>query len=58
MKGLRAIQSNGLVRDYKPWFEKMTSKDRIVLDAPTKPEWPEMEFSQFYRGWIGRKAVR
>jgi hypothetical protein len=55
LKVLRAIQLNGLVRDYKPWFEKMTSKDRIVLGAPGKPEWPEMEFKRFYSGWIGRK---
>jgi hypothetical protein len=55
---LREIQSNGLLRDYKPWFEKMTSKDRIVLNAPAKPEWPEMEFKPFYGGWIGRKTVR
>ena len=58
LKVLRAIQSNGLVRDYKPWFEKMNSKDRIVLSAPAKPEWPEMELKQFYGGWIGRKAVK
>jgi hypothetical protein len=56
---LRAIQSTGLLRDYQPWFEKMTSKDRIVLNAPAKPEWPEMEFKQFYGGgWIGRKVTQ
>ena len=55
LKVLRAIQSNGLVRDYKPWFVKMTSKDRILLNAPAKPVWPEMEFKQLYGSWIGRK---
>jgi hypothetical protein len=58
LKVLRKIQSNGLLRDYNPWFEQMTGKDRIVLDAPAKPEWPGMEFSKFYGSWIGRKTVR
>lgn len=58
LKVLRAIQSYGLVRDYKPWFEKMTSKDRILLNAPAKPEWPEMEFKPFYGGWIGKKVAQ
>jgi len=59
LKVLRAFQSNGMVRDFKPWFEKMTGKDRIVLNVPAKPEWPEMEFKQLYSGaWIGRKVAR
>jgi hypothetical protein len=57
LKVLRAFQSFGLLRDYKPWFEKMTGKDRIVLYGP-KPEWPKMEFHQFYNGWIGRKVAQ
>ena len=58
LKVLREIQSSGQVRDYQPWFAKMTGKDRIVLNAPAKPEWPEMEFSEFYGSWIGQKSLR
>ena len=55
---LRAIQSSGGVRAYKPWFDKMTSKDRIFVNAPVKPAWPGMEFTDFYGAWMGRKIVR
>ncbi|MEK7752199.1 MAG: hypothetical protein AAB654_09810 [Acidobacteriota bacterium] len=57
LKVLRDHQAYGLLRDYKPWFEKMTSKDRIVLNSPMMPEWPEMEFKPFYGSWIGRKTA-
>ncbi len=58
LKVLRAIQSNGGVRAYGPWFEKMTGRDRVFLNAPVKPEWPGMEFKEFYGAWMGRKIVR
>lgn len=59
LKVLRAFQSNGMVRDLKPWFEKMVGKDRIVLSWSAKPEWPGMEFKQLYSGWwIGRTTAR
>jgi hypothetical protein len=58
LKVLRAIQSNGGVRAYRPWFEKMTGRDRVFLNAPVKPEWPGMEFREFYGAWMGRKIVR
>ncbi|PTY08572.1 hypothetical protein DB347_03070 [Opitutaceae bacterium EW11] len=53
---MRAIQfNNGLLQSYAPWFQKMTSRDRVLLYYPVKPEWEGMEFSQFYSAWIGKK---
>lgn len=58
LKIFRAIQFNsGLLEAYKPWIDKMTPKDRLLLYYPAKPEWPGMEFRQFYSAWIGRKVV-
>jgi hypothetical protein len=53
---LRAIQTTALLRDFKPWFDKMTPKDRVLLRWPTKPEWPGMEFRPFYGAWMGRRV--
>jgi len=58
LKVLRAIQSSGGLRAYKPWFEKMTARDRVFLNAPVKPAWPGIEFKEFYGAWMGRKVVR
>lgn len=58
LKVLRAIQTTGLLRDYKPWFDKMTPKDRVLLRWPTQPQWEGMEFRPFYGAWMGRKALR
>jgi hypothetical protein len=52
----RDVQSTGKLEAYKPWFDKMTPKDRIVIQQATKPEWPGIEFRKFFSGWIGRKA--
>jgi len=57
LKVLRAIQTTGLVRDYKPWFDRMTPKDRVLLRWPSKPVWPGMEFREFYGAWMGRKTA-
>jgi len=57
LKVLRAIQTTGLVRDYKPWFDRMTPKDRVLLRWPSKPAWPGMEFREFYGAWMGRKTA-
>jgi hypothetical protein len=58
LKTLRAIQFNdGLLDAYKPWLDKMTEKDRVLLYYRGKPEWPGMVFEQFYTAWIGRKLT-
>ncbi len=58
LKIFRAIQfNNGLLEAYAPWINKMTPKDRLIIYYPSKPEWPGMEFKQFYSAWIGRKVV-
>lgn len=56
LKVMRAIQSSGLVRDYKPWFDKMRPVDRVIVRGSTAPQWPEMEFKPFYGSWIGHKV--
>ncbi len=56
LKVLRAVQSRGTVNEYKPWFEKMTPKDRIFIQQSAKPEWPSIEFRPFFGGWIGAKT--
>jgi hypothetical protein len=57
LKVMRAIQfSDGLVKAYEPWFNKMTARDRVVLFLSTKPQWPGIEFSSFYTLWIGKKV--
>jgi hypothetical protein len=56
LKVLRAVQSTGRLVEYKPWFDKMTSKDRILIRQASKPEWPQVEFRQFFDGWMGRKV--
>jgi hypothetical protein len=56
LKVLRAIQSRGTLNEYKPWFEKMTPKDRIFIQHPSKPEWPSIHFRPFFGGWIGSKT--
>jgi len=59
LKVLRAIQSSdGAVPAYKPWFDKMTGKDRVFLSAAAKPSWPKMEFKEFYGFWMARKIAR
>ena len=58
LKALRAIQSSDGLHAYKPWFDKMTARDRVFLNAPVKPVWPGMEFEEFYGAWIGRKTAR
>jgi hypothetical protein len=56
LKVMRAVQfNNGLFDAYKPWLEKMTSKDRIIVGNATKPEWEYMEFQPFYGAWIGKR---
>ena len=55
LKVMRGIQTTGLVRDYEPWFGRMTRKDRVLLRWPTQPQWPGMEFRPFYGAWMGRK---
>jgi hypothetical protein len=57
LKTFRAIQTSGLVRDYAPWFTKMTPADRVLVRNTTEPEWPGMAFSRFYGYWIGRKVT-
>ena len=58
LKTLRAIQFNdGLLDAYKPWLEKMTEKDRVLLYYRGRPEWPGMKFDQFYTAWVGRKLT-
>ncbi len=57
LKVLRGVQSTGRLSEYKPWFDKMTSRDRILIQQSSKPEWPEMEFHPFFGGWMGRKAT-
>ena len=57
LKTFRTIQNSGLVRDYAPWFNKMTPADRVLLRNSTKPEWPGMEFKPFYGSWMGRKVT-
>ena len=58
LKIMRGIQFNdGLLDAYKPWLEKMTEKDRILLFYPRQPEWAGMKFDQFYTMWIGRKLT-
>jgi len=59
LKIFRAIQFNdNLLESYKPWFEKMTPKDRIIIQVIMKPEWQGMEFKRFYTAWIGRKIEK
>jgi hypothetical protein len=55
-KVYREVQSTGKLEAYKPWFDKMTAKDRILIQYATKPEWPGIEFRKFFSGWMGRKA--
>ena len=57
LKVVRAIQTNGLLRDYKPWFDKMTPRDRVLIHG-AKPEWEGIEFKSYYGRWIGRKIVK
>jgi len=50
------MQAFGLLQIAKPWFDRMTPKDRIIVTASKKPEWPGMEFQQRVgTDWIGRK---
>lgn len=58
LKVLRAIQSSNLsmVREYQPWFDKMTMADRVMIRSTTEPEWPGLVFKRFYGAWIGHKA--
>lgn len=56
LRTLRAIQSYGQLRDYKPWFEKMKPADRVLVRWSSKPEWPGLEFKPFYGLWMGRKV--
>lgn len=57
LETMRSIQfNNGLLAAYKPWFEKMTEKDRIFISVPTKPEWPGFRFDSFYTFWVGRRT--
>ncbi|MDF9826921.1 hypothetical protein M2447_001006 [Ereboglobus sp. PH5-10] len=59
LKTLRRIQfSDGLIDEYAPWMEKMTSADRLVLRYPEEPKWENMEFVKFQSYWIGRKAPK
>jgi hypothetical protein len=56
LKVLRAIQfSSGRLEEYKPWFNRMTDKDRVFLQQDAKPEWPGFEFRKVLTGWMGRK---
>jgi hypothetical protein len=58
LKTLRVIQFNsGLLEAYRPWIDKMTPKDRLLVLYANKPEWPGMEFKSLYTAWIGRKTV-
>jgi len=58
LRTLRAIQFNdGLLDAYKPWLDKMTNKDRVLLYYRGRPEWPGMKFDQFYTAWVGRKLT-
>jgi len=56
LKVYRAVQSTGKLEEYKPWFDKMTPKDRILIQQATKPEWSGIEFHKFFAGWMGRKG--
>jgi hypothetical protein len=53
-KVFRDVQSTGKLDAYKPWFDKMTSKDRILIQQATEPVWPGFEFHKFFSGWMGR----
>jgi hypothetical protein len=55
-KVLRSVQSTGKLEEYKPWFQKMQPKDRILIYQSTKPEWEGIEFRKFFSGWMGRKV--
>jgi hypothetical protein len=55
LKVLRAVQSTGKLEAYKPWFDKMTPKDRILIQQAAKPEWTGIEFHRYFSaGWAGR----
>ncbi len=59
LKIFRAIQFNDyLIESYKPWFEKMTPKDRVIIQCALRPEWAGMEFKRFYSAWVGRKIEK
>ena len=59
LKVFRAVQFNeNLLDSYGPWIQKMTPKDRLIIYYPVRPVWPEMEFTQFYSAWIGKKVVQ
>ncbi len=58
-KVMSQMQAFGLVQFAKPWVDRMTPQDRIVITAAAKPDWPGMDFQLRLGGdWVGRKIVK